>query len=85
MELAVPVSPRPNYDPETPLAEDYWIRLGQVALGRYKSSSAFLSIAAIKSFLVHSQDGGVEGGTAPLILKEDYNENPFELGPKRKS
>ena len=81
--LVDPPGPRDDvYEsgPETS-PSDFWIRLCRVALRRYGYCSASLSTTAIVSFIVHLQDGGDEGGTAPLILKEDYDNSPFELGP----
>jgi hypothetical protein len=60
--------------------KDHWVNLCRCALRWYKASAS-LAITGLESFIVHLQGGGDEGGTAPLLLKEDYDESLFELGP----
>jgi hypothetical protein len=70
----------PPPEKKVPSLKEFWISLCRVALRRCMSSAS-LFITALESFIIHLQDGGDEGGTAPLVLKEDYDESPFQLSP----
>ena len=60
--------------------KDHWVNLCRCALRRYRASAS-LAITGLESFIIHLQGGGDEGGTAPLLLKEDYDESLLNSVP----